>query len=302
MWPKCVEYFDGVRSCIGTFMFSTPVHRAIELFESHGTGVRTTAPLSAGTCVGLYACHVYESQEEEDSSSQFIMSPDDGTSVVYDAKGVGNEMRFINDYRGIAKQNNVCMAERVIICEWVTARPIVTTKDIQAGEELLLDYGEGYWNVLGMRLCTGCNRMLSLKTNYSPAGRGYRRECNDCREDTSDEAIHPLRMIGTAMELLTDDGQYVPVTVMSEEGDTFTVSTYRCMWKDVPRSKLFTPRGPELVKAFASMNKVEILWEGAWCKAVIILALPNDQYNIMWKGRLFKVSKWHVRGYLNNVK
>lgn len=297
MWPLDVEYFDGVRSRAGTFRFAIRVHRSLELFKSHGVGVRTTAPLSSGTCVGYYACHVYKTQKEEDPSSQFVMSPDDGTEVVYDAKNIGNEMRFINDYRGNSMQNNVCMGDREIIYKWVTARPIVTTKDIRAGEELLLDYGESYWNALNMRLCTGCNRMLSLKTNYTPIGRGYRRECNDCREDTSDEVVPPpTRMIGTAMEFLTGDGEYVPVTVMSEGDDTFTVSTYRCMLKDVHRSKLFIPRGPELSKTFASMEKVEILWEGAWCKAVVILALANDQYNVMWKGRLFKISKWHVRG------
>ena len=298
MWPLDVEYFDGVRSRAGTFLFAIRVHRSLELFKSHGVGVRTRTFLPQGTVVGYYGCHVYKSHSEEDPSSRFVMSPDDGTEVVYDAKNIGNEMRFINDYRGISKtQNNVCMGDREIIYRWVTARPIVTIKDVQAGEELLLDYGESYWNALNMRLCTGCNRMLSLKTNYTPIGRGYRRECNDCRDDTSEEALMPIRMIGTAMELLTGDGDFVPVTVMSEgSGDTFTVGTYRCTWKDVPRSKLFIPRGPELSKTFASMEKVEILWEGAWCKAVVILALANDQYNVMWKGRLFKLSKWHVRG------
>lgn len=169
-----------MRSNAGTYKF---VHQSIELFESHGVGVRTRTHLSCGTLVGYYACHVYRSQKEEDPYSQFIMSPDDGTQVVYDAKDIGNEMRFLNDYRGIAKQNNVCMGEREIIYKWVTARPILTTREILAGEELLLDYGEAYWTAQCMRLCTTCNRMLCLETSYSVIGRGYRRECNKCRGD-----------------------------------------------------------------------------------------------------------------------
>jgi len=51
-------------------------------------------------------------------------------------------MRFINDYRGIAQENNV---------EFRGAGPdkveciVVAIKNIKKGEELLVDYGNKFW-------------------------------------------------------------------------------------------------------------------------------------------------------------
>lgn len=61
-----------------------------------------------------------------------------------DASTSGNEMRFINDYRNIADRPNVCLE----VC-YIDKKPkilIVVIEKINEGNEILLDYGESYFN------------------------------------------------------------------------------------------------------------------------------------------------------------
>tara|TARA_B110000305_G_C19465899_1_gene658024 strand:+ start:12475 stop:12945 length:471 start_codon:yes stop_codon:yes gene_type:complete len=61
-----------------------------------------------------------------------------------DAISGGNEMRFINDYRNICDLPNTKLS-----VTYIDNKPkilVVVTKDIDEHEEILLDYGEGYWN------------------------------------------------------------------------------------------------------------------------------------------------------------
>ena len=62
---------------------------------------------------------------------------------VLNAKKVANELAFVNDYRGLGKEPNVKP-------KWVVHRGqyhlvFETIKRVHAKEELLIDYGEGYW-------------------------------------------------------------------------------------------------------------------------------------------------------------
>ena len=62
---------------------------------------------------------------------------------VLNAKKVANELAFLNDYRGLGKEPNVKP-------KWVVHRGryhlvFETIKRVRAMEELLIDYGEGYW-------------------------------------------------------------------------------------------------------------------------------------------------------------
>jgi len=63
---------------------------------------------------------------------------------VIDAGGAGNETRFINDFRGHPQgRPNCCFSQT-----YVAGRPalmVVVTQDVQEGDELLVDYGEAFW-------------------------------------------------------------------------------------------------------------------------------------------------------------
>lgn len=63
-----------------------------------------------------------------------------------DAINIGNELRFINDYRNISDNPNVTIRK----C-YIDKKPrvmFVVTKQINIGEQLLTDYGDDYWKCL----------------------------------------------------------------------------------------------------------------------------------------------------------
>ena len=73
-----------------------------------------------------------------------------------DANKFGNEMRFINDYRNIADEQNSEFSP-----DWVHGEyrmRIVATRCIEADEEILTDYGEEYWRA---RLLNPVNWMFT---------------------------------------------------------------------------------------------------------------------------------------------
>ena len=63
--------------------------------------------------------------------------------IEIDAKFVGNESRYINDYRGVAPQPNVefCTKADAQKGIWVA---IKVAADICCGEEILVNYGEEF--------------------------------------------------------------------------------------------------------------------------------------------------------------
>jgi hypothetical protein len=106
----------------------------------------------------------------DDVNGHYVAALEDKThseSLGIDAETMGNEMRFINSYLNIAFYPNVTMRT-----SYIATYPhivLVCTRDIEAGEEFLLDYGEAYNRAylmpkdpvpetprLDMRLLPGC--------------------------------------------------------------------------------------------------------------------------------------------------
>ena len=63
-----------------------------------------------------------------------------------DAGDSGNELRFVNDYRGVAACANAEFQQATI--RSMPAQMLVVTRLVRTGEELLVDYGEDYWRGL----------------------------------------------------------------------------------------------------------------------------------------------------------
>ena len=63
-------------------------------------------------------------------------------SLGLDAQDCGNELRFINSYLNVDFGPNVTM--RTVYINTYPHICIVCTKDIEIGDEFLLDYGEAY--------------------------------------------------------------------------------------------------------------------------------------------------------------
>jgi len=113
-------------------------------------GLFANRDLKQGIFLGEYTGRVLVNLEDVMTSKYLVdySNPfeEDCDRVWVDAKNEGNELRFINDFKGTGKKENITF-KRV----WVGGMMRVCgqiTADIQAGEEILTDYGEGYWNNL----------------------------------------------------------------------------------------------------------------------------------------------------------
>ncbi len=62
---------------------------------------------------------------------------------VLNAKKFANELAFINDYRGIGRSANA--KPKWVVHKGLFHLIVVTTCPIRPGEEVLIDYGVGYW-------------------------------------------------------------------------------------------------------------------------------------------------------------
>ena len=92
------------------------------------------------------------SNRDSDLTSDYDLSLDRDLGVGIDAARMGNEARFINDYRGIQDRPNVEFIERAIDGERrMSVRVMPRGKSgkgkggIAKGEELLVNYGKGFW-------------------------------------------------------------------------------------------------------------------------------------------------------------
>ena len=64
-------------------------------------------------------------------------------SLSIDAASTGNELRFVNDFRGVGHEPNVTFQSCTIASR--PAQLLVVTKPVPTGGELLTDYGVDYW-------------------------------------------------------------------------------------------------------------------------------------------------------------
>jgi len=92
-----------------------------------------------------------------DETSDYDLSLDREVGISVDASHMGNEARFINDYRGIAQAPNaefrdifVAVAnnkveKRVGVFVLSAGKSGKRSKGIARGQEILVSYGKGFW-------------------------------------------------------------------------------------------------------------------------------------------------------------
>lgn len=124
-----------------------PLGSLRDAWECRQRGLFATASLSAGVDLGEYAGEMRLLDAawglERKEQHYALVMPLGNYRFIIDAKKWANELAFVNDYRGIAQAANVVGATAV---HRGCYRPIFRTlSPIAPGEELLLDYGSGYW-------------------------------------------------------------------------------------------------------------------------------------------------------------
>ncbi|KAA8898353.1 hypothetical protein FN846DRAFT_962460 [Sphaerosporella brunnea] len=95
----------------------------------------------------------YHAAEESDPASDYDISLDRESGVAVDAQSMGNEGRFVNDYRGVPgkERPNVEFETRRVGGKAGADGQLrmgiwVLSKDIKKGQELLVSYGKGFWD------------------------------------------------------------------------------------------------------------------------------------------------------------
>jgi len=105
-------------------------------------GLYTTKKFEKFDVIGEYLGIIVGSEVKCGHYLAALEDKSNDESLGLDAANCGNEMRFINSYIGIDFSPNVTM--RTVYMNTYPHLVIVATRDIDIGEELLLDYGEAY--------------------------------------------------------------------------------------------------------------------------------------------------------------
>jgi len=104
-----------------------------------------------------YLGYVHD-QAEIDEESDYDLSLDRERGIGVDASKMGNEARFINDYRGVSTRANAefrdiyvdlgndSLEKRVGVFVLSAGKSGKRTKGIGKSDEILVSYGKGFWN------------------------------------------------------------------------------------------------------------------------------------------------------------
>ncbi|KZM26152.1 uncharacterized protein EKO05_0000449 [Ascochyta rabiei] len=96
-------------------------------------------------------------QTETDETSDYDLSLDREIGISVDASKMGNEARFMNDYRGISTGPNAefrdvlvdvgfgLVEKRMGVFVFSAGKSGKRAKGIGPGEEILVNYGKGFW-------------------------------------------------------------------------------------------------------------------------------------------------------------
>ncbi|OZJ03669.1 hypothetical protein BZG36_03547 [Bifiguratus adelaidae] len=87
--------------------------------------------------------------DDYDKSSDYVLRFGD---LSVDAGRMGNEARFVNDFRGVDKKPNVCFLNYIDQHHHVRVGVFVLDRKVRKGQELLVTYGKSFWQQRGLDL------------------------------------------------------------------------------------------------------------------------------------------------------
>ena len=167
-WPTNLQFITSPR-----YHPSVPV--STRLFLTNRTGHRPASNVTVNPLVriryisdpshpargqyGLFAVrkihprahiidYIGEVHCQERSDSDYDLSlhrSQDGVNVGVDASKMGNEARFVNDYRGIKSRPNAAFVEYRTGAGELRMSIWSSTEAIKKGEEILVSYGKAWW-------------------------------------------------------------------------------------------------------------------------------------------------------------
>ena len=124
------------------------------------SGLFATRHLSPGSFILFYLGYVHGPDADMDETSNYDLSLVRELGIGVDATHMGNEARFINDYRGVQDKTGPnaefrdCWVEvsskgkyerRIGVYVLNAGKSGKKSKGISKGEEILVSYGKGFW-------------------------------------------------------------------------------------------------------------------------------------------------------------
>jgi hypothetical protein len=112
--------------------------------------LQATADINTDEYIGTYGGKLlFVDADGESDWSPYQMAPDATATYYIDAVEIGNELRYINDCKGVgSKTPNVGFFQSRRKFRGYFMTEVYAIKPIKAGEELLVSYGEEYWELL----------------------------------------------------------------------------------------------------------------------------------------------------------
>ncbi|KAF2739450.1 hypothetical protein EJ04DRAFT_326448 [Polyplosphaeria fusca] len=119
-------------------------------------GLFASQPLAPDTLILPYLGYVHD-KNDTNPASDYDLSLDRDYGIGVDASEMGNEARFINDYRGVSGAPNADFREiyvdsdngrvekRMGVFVLSAGKSGKRAKGIAKGEEILVSYGKGFW-------------------------------------------------------------------------------------------------------------------------------------------------------------
>lgn len=103
-------------------------------------GVFAKARIAVGTFLGEYVGEIHLlSQSSEERTFDWVIDCGNGFFWCIDSLKVANEMRLVNDFRGLGKGPNAALKRKVHRGFYYAG--FETIRDVASGEEILVDYG-----------------------------------------------------------------------------------------------------------------------------------------------------------------
>ena len=128
-------------------------------------------------------------------------------SLSLDAADAGNELRFVNDFRGVGEAPNVSFQQATI--RSAPAQMLVVTRPVPTGAEFLADYGEGYWlSTLGFVPAAAAPALTaSPEDSLPPAPAAPRPRAPSASSEDEAGVTAGLMMAGLHSSSSDDDGE-----------------------------------------------------------------------------------------------
>ncbi|PCH33376.1 SET domain protein [Wolfiporia cocos MD-104 SS10] len=127
------------RSLVAIRLISDPTHPANGQY-----GLFAAKKIPPRTHILDYAGEVHCDDRPESDYDLSLYRTQNGISVGVDARAMGNEARFVNDYRGIKPKPNAAFEERTMAGE-LRMSVVSGSEFIKKGDEILVSYGKSWW-------------------------------------------------------------------------------------------------------------------------------------------------------------